>query len=41
MEVVLLAVATDGIVDFKLLVVLVHFEFAAVKSLGLDRGGRE
>ena len=38
-EVIFLAVRAYGIVDFKLLIVFVHFEFAAGASFSQDRSG--
>jgi hypothetical protein len=38
-EVIFLAVCAYRIVDLKLLIVFIHFELAAVTSLGLDGGG--
>jgi hypothetical protein len=39
LEVVFLPIRAYGIVYFKLLIVFVHFEFAAGASLSLDRSG--
>lgn len=39
LEVIFLSIRAYGIVDFELLIVFVHLEFAAGTSLGLDRSG--
>ena len=39
LEVIFLAIRTYGMVDFKLLIVLVHFKFAGGASFSLDRSG--
>jgi hypothetical protein len=39
LEVILLSIRAYGIVDFKLLIVFVHLEFAAGTSFRLDRSG--
>lgn len=39
-EVIFLAVRAYGIVDFKLLIVFIHFEFAAGTTLRLDGRGQ-
>ena len=39
LEVIFLSIRAYGIVDFKLLIVFVHLEFAARTSLSLNRSG--
>jgi len=40
LEVVLLSIRADRIINFKLLVVFIHLEFAASTSLSLNRSGK-